>query len=72
MIKVKIVSKMTNRIIEGDFKPKELLERSPEEIIEQLDDNECTCNTEGGFSYCGCGDEFEDCLLFLDGELYEW
>ena len=71
MIECLIVSKASGRSIFADYTAIELLKKSPEDIIEEMDDNECTCNTEGGYSYCGCGDEFEECDLFVDGKLIE-
>jgi len=68
-IKCKVVSNKTKRIIEGEFKPIQLLQMTPSEIVDSLNDVECTCNTENGYNYCGCGEEFEDCILFVDGEL---
>jgi len=67
-----VVSKTSGRRIEGRFTPMELLKMDNEKIVEKLDDNECTCNTEGGYSYCGCGEEFEEHILYVDGEKFKW
>lgn len=68
-VEVKLVSKLSNRIIVSYFTPVQLLENMADDLIDMVNDNECFCNTESGFSYCGCRDEFEECLLFVDGEL---
>jgi len=64
----KIVSPITKREITLKLKGIDLLLNSPMEIVEMMDDNICNCNTESGYSYCGCGEEFENCQLFVNGE----
>ena len=69
MINVKLVSKTSNRIIEKKIKAIDLLEFSEDSLIDEINDNKCCCNTESGYSYCGCRDEFEECVLYVDGTL---
>ena len=68
-IKCKVVSKISNRMFGGEYEPIQLLEMSPDDLIQSLVEVDCTCNTESGYSYCGCGDEFEECALFVDGKI---
>lgn len=65
MIKIKIKSNKTGRIVEGETTPLELLNSDEFELVERL--TECDCEPYGESSYkdCSCYEEWEDYTLDL-------
>lgn len=65
-IKVSVKSKTTGRIAEDLYTPKELLEKSEDEIIEEL--TMCDCEPDGDSMYtdCSCYEEWGDCELTIE------